>query len=241
MNMLTYLYSDKFVLSMTGAKLVTPNEAPSLHAIVERVATLAGIPKPKVAIVPSSAPNAFATGRSPSRAVVAVTHGLTRLLNEEELEAVISHEIAHVKHRDTLIAAMAATVAGAISYLAFMGRIGFWFGGMDENRDAGFLALIASMLVPLAALMVQAAISREREYKADEDGAKTIRKPLALASALEKIEKYVSRGLAPRVNPATSPLWIVNPFRGDALLELFSTHPPTWKRIKRLREMSMSL
>ncbi|RLE49953.1 MAG: protease [Candidatus Methanomethylicota archaeon] len=240
-NMLTYLYSDRIVLSMTGAKLVSPNEAPSLHAIVDKVAKMAGIPKPKVAIVSSSAPNAFATGRNPSNAVVAVTHGLTRLLNDEELEAVISHEIAHIKHKDTLIAAMAATIAGAISYLAFIGRLSFWFGGMEENRNAGFLALLASILAPLAALMIQAAISREREYKADEDGAKIIKKPLALASALEKIEKYVSRSVAPRVNPATSPLWIVNPFRGDVFLELFSTHPPTWKRIKRLKELSLSL
>ncbi|MDI9608890.1 MAG: M48 family metalloprotease [Candidatus Verstraetearchaeota archaeon] len=240
MNAISYLYSDRIVLSMTRAKVVSENEYPALHRIVSSLAASAGMPKPKVAIVNSNVPNAFATGRGPSKSVVAVTTGLLQLLNENELEGVLSHEISHVKHRDVLVASVAATIAGAISYLALMGRFGAFFGG-SRNRDANMIALILSFLAPLAAFLVQTAISRGREYEADREGAQLSRKPLSLASALEKIERTVKGGARLNINPSTSPLWIVNPFRGDAVMEMFSTHPSTWKRIERLKAMAMSV
>lgn len=240
MNAISYLYSDRIVLSMTRAKVVGENEYPALHRIVSSLAASAGMPKPKVAIVNSNVPNAFATGRGPSKSVVAVTTGLLQLLNENELEGVLSHEISHVKHRDVLVASVAATIAGAISYLALMGRFGAFFGG-SRNRDANVVALILSFLAPLAAFLVQTAISRGREYEADREGAQLSRKPLSLASALEKIERTVKGGARLNINPSTSPLWIVNPFRGDAVMEMFSTHPSTWKRIERLKAMAMSV
>ncbi len=240
LNAISYLYSDKIVLSMTRAKVIGENEYPALHRIVSSLATSAGMPKPKVAIVNSSVPNAFATGRGPSKSVVAVTTGLLQLLNENELEGVLSHEISHVKHRDVLVASVAATIAGAISYLALMGRFGAFFGN-SRNRDASMFALILSFLAPLAAFLVQTAISRGREYEADREGAQLSRKPLSLASALEKIERTVRGGTRLNINPSTSPLWIVNPFRGDAVMEMFSTHPSTWKRIERLKAMAMSV
>lgn len=240
MNAISYLYSDRIVLSMTRAKVVSENEYPALHRIVSSLAASAGMPKPKVAIVNSNVPNAFATGRGPSKSVVAVTTGLLQLLNENELEGVLSHEISHVKHRDVLVASVAATIAGAISYLALMGRFGAFFGD-SRNRDANMIALILSFLAPLAAFLVQTAISRGREYEADREGAQLSRKPLSLASALEKIERTVKGGARLNINPSTSPLWIVNPFRGDAVMEMFSTHPSTWKRIERLKAMAMSV
>lgn len=240
MNAISYLYSDRIVLSMTRAKVVGENEYPALHRIVSSLAASAGMPKPKVAIVNSNVPNAFATGRGPSKSVVAVTTGLLQLLNENELEGVISHEISHVKHRDVLVASVAATIAGAISYLALMGRFGAFFGD-SRNRDANMIALVLSFLAPLAAFLVQTAISRGREYEADREGAQLSRKPLSLASALEKIERTVKGGARLNINPSTSPLWIVNPFRGDAVMEMFSTHPSTWKRIERLKAMAMSV
>lgn len=240
MNAISYLYSDRIVLSMTRAKVVGENEYPALHRIVSSLAASAGMPKPKVAIVNSNVPNAFATGRGPSKSVVAVTTGLLQLLNENELEGVISHEISHVKHRDVLVASVAATIAGAISYLALMGRFGAFFGD-SRNRDANMIALVLSLLAPLAAFLVQTAISRGREYEADREGAQLSRKPLSLASALEKIERTVKGGARLNINPSTSPLWIVNPFRGDAVMEMFSTHPSTWKRIERLKAMAMSV
>ncbi|MDH7556411.1 MAG: zinc metalloprotease HtpX [Candidatus Methanosuratincola sp.] len=240
MNAISYLYSDRIVLSMTRAKVVGENEYPALHRIVSSLAASAGMPKPKVAIVNSNVPNAFATGRGPSKSVVAVTTGLLQMLNENELEGVLSHEISHVKHRDVLVASVAATIAGAISYLALMGRFGAFFGD-SRNRDANMIALVLSFLAPLAAFLVQTAISRGREYEADREGAQLSRKPLSLASALEKIERTVKGGARLNINPSTSPLWIVNPFRGDAVMEMFSTHPSTWKRIERLKAMAMSV
>ncbi|MEN3035024.1 MAG: M48 family metalloprotease [Candidatus Methanosuratincola sp.] len=239
-NAISYLYSDRIVLSITRAKVVSENEYPTLHRIVSSLAASAGMPKPKVAIVNSSVPNAFATGRGPSKSVVAVTTGLLQLLNENELEGVLSHEISHVKHRDVLVASVAATIAGAISYLALMGRFGAFFGD-SRNRDANMIALILSFLAPLAAFLVQTAISRGREYEADREGAQLSRKPLSLASALEKIERTVRGGARLNINPSTSPLWIVNPFRGDAVMEMFSTHPSTWKRIERLKAMALTI
>lgn len=239
-NMVAFFYSDKFVLAATGAKLVGPSEAPRLHAIVERVAMSAGIPKPKVAIVKKDVPNAFATGRSPQRALVAVTEGLLNNFSEEEIEAVIGHEIAHIKHRDTLIMTMAATIAGAIGYLAFISRWALIFGSGRRDRDSGasLLLLLALILAPLAATFVQLAISRAGEYRADEGSAQITRKPLALARALSKIELIVRRKPVVDVSPSTAPLWIVNPIRGDSLAELFSTHPPTEKRIARLKKIA---
>ncbi|MBC7120090.1 MAG: M48 family metalloprotease [Candidatus Methanosuratus sp.] len=240
MNAISYLYSDKIVLSMTRAKVVGENQYPALHRIVSSLAESAGMPKPKVAIVNSNVPNAFATGRGPSKSVVAVTTGLLQLLNENELEGVLSHEISHVKHRDVLVASVAATIAGAISYLALMGRFGSFFGD-SRNRSANIIALILSFLAPLAALLVQTAISRGREYEADREGAQLSRKPLSLASALEKIERAAMGNAKLNINPSTSSLWIVNPFRGDAVMEMFSTHPPTRKRIDRLKAMALNV
>lgn len=241
MNLVSYLYSDKIVLSMSHAKVVSETEYPDLHRIVSSLATSAGLPKPKVAIIKSKVPNAFATGRGPKNSVVAVTTGLLEILNENELEGVLSHEISHIKHRDILVASVVATIAGAISYLALVGRYSVFFGSSDRNRNAGALALLLSLLAPLAAFLIQMAISRGREYDADREGALLSRKPLSLASALEKIERTVRSGVPFNVNPSTSPLWIVNPFRGDALLEMFSTHPSTWKRIERLKAMAVSI
>lgn len=240
MNAISYLYSDKIVLSMTHAKVVSENDYPTLHRIVSTLAASAGLPKPRVAVINSGVPNAFATGRGPSRSVVAVTTGLMQMLNENELEGVLSHEVCHIKHRDMLVASVAATIAGAISYLALVGRFGAFFGD-QRNRDAGIIALLLSFLAPLAAFLVQTAISRGREYEADREGAQLCRKPLSLASALEKIERTVRNGTNFKVNPSTSPLWIVNPFRGDAVLEMFSTHPSTWKRIERLKTMAYAV
>ena len=239
-NLISYFYSDKIVLLMTHAKIVSEKEYPYLHNIVSKVAMMAGLPKPKVAIVNSKVPNAFATGRNPKNSVVAVTKGLLEILNENELEGVISHEIAHIKHRDVLISSIVATIAGAISYLAFIGRYSIFFGDV-RNRNASLIAFILSILAPLAALLVQMAISRGREYEADKEGAMLCKKPLSLASALEKIERHVRSGVMMNINPSTSPLWIVNPFRGDVLIELFSTHPPTWKRIEKLKAMAMGI
>ncbi|MGC8936109.1 MAG: M48 family metalloprotease [Candidatus Methanomethylicaceae archaeon] len=241
MNLVSYLYSDKIVLSMSHAKVVSETEYPDLHRIVSSLATSAGLPKPRVAIIKSKVPNAFATGRGPKNSVVAVTTGLLEMLNENELEGVLSHEISHIKHRDVLVASVAATIAGAISYLALVGRYSVFFSESDRKRNAGALALLLSLLAPLAAFLIQMAISRGREYDADREGALLSRKPLSLASALEKIERTVRSGVPFNVNPSTSPLWIVNPFRGDALLEMFSTHPSTWKRIERLKAMAVSI
>jgi heat shock protein HtpX len=241
-NIISYLYSDKIVLSMSHAKIVSEAEQPTLYRIVSTIAASAGLSKPKVAIVQSPLPNAFATGRGPNNSVVAVTTGLMGIVDENELEAVLSHEVSHVKHRDMLIASVAATIAGAISYLALMGRFSAFMGGTsDRDRNAGAIALILSFLAPLAAFLVQTAISRGREYEADREGAMLSRKPLSLASALEKIERTVRNSKPLNVNPSTSPLWIVNPFRGDALMEMFSTHPSTWKRIERLKAIAASI
>jgi len=242
LNLISYLYSDKIVLSMSHAKVVSETEQPALHRIVSTIAASAGLPKPKVAVIKTPVPNAFATGRGPNNSVVAVTTGLMSTVNENELEAVLSHEVSHVKHRDVLIASVVATIAGAISYLALMGRFSIFMGGSSgRDRNAGALALILSFLAPLAAFLVQTAISRGREYEADREGAMLSRKPLSLASALEKIERSVRSGKPLNVNPSTSPLWIVNPFRGDAILEMFSTHPSTWKRIERLKAIAVSI
>lgn len=245
MNGIAYLFGDKLVMSMTGAKVVPESEAPQLHAMVERIAAKAKVPKPKVGIVRTLSPNAFATGRSPGSSVVCVTEGALRLFDEQELEGVVAHEVSHVLHRDTLLAAVAATIAGALSWLAYAGRMGLLFGGRRDDRRGGggaeLLALAGLALVPIAASLTQLAISRGREYGADEEGARLTGKPLSLASALEKIERAVRNGYTIRANPSTSPLWIANPFRGDSVAELFMTHPPTSKRVERLRALARKM
>ena len=239
-NLIAYFYSDKIVLMSYGAKIVDEREAPSLHRIVENVASRAGIPKPKVAIVDTPTPNAFATGRNPKHAVVAVTTGILNILTPQELEGVIAHEISHIKHRDILISSIVAVMAGAIIYLANMLQWGllFGFGGDDEDNPLAFIGSILFMiLAPIAATLIQFAISRQREFYADEGGAK-YSNPVYLANALAKLERGVSLYPLEHRNPATEHMFIVNPFRGKSLMKLFSTHPSTEERIERLMEMA---
>ena len=231
-NFGAYWFSDKIVLAMYSAK---PSQNEKLNKIVEKVAKNAGIPMPKVYIVQSPIANAFATGRSTKNAAVAATTGILQVLNNEELEAVFSHEIAHVKNRDTLVSAMAATIGGAISFLANMAYFAAF--NRDNNRSNAVILLPLVFLAPIAAMLVRLAISRSREYGADHTGAYISRKPLALPSALEKISAVAQR-MPLRGNPATSHLWIVNPFKADIMMSLFSTHPPLEERIKRLKELS---
>jgi heat shock protein HtpX len=250
MNFASWFFSDRIVLSMYGVRLLDEEEAPWLHATVEKLARNAGIPKPKVGIAPMDVPNAFATGRNPEHGVVVVTPKIVELLNKDELEGVLAHEISHIKNRDTLIQAVAATIAGAITMLANMAQWFLMFGGAREEEErGGWLELIGLILMvilaPIAAAIIQMAISRAREYKADETGGIISGKPEALASALKKLEEY-SKRIPPElvkeeVNPATSHLFIVNPLKGDFLAELFSTHPPTEKRIMRLLELAKKL
>ncbi|HEY7460693.1 MAG TPA: zinc metalloprotease HtpX [Gemmatimonadota bacterium] len=235
-NVVTYFFSDKIVLRMYRAQSVSREEAPELYEIVERLSRKAGLPMPKVAILPQDQPNAFATGRSPRHAVVAATRGILQLLTREELEAVIAHELAHVRHRDMLIGTVAATLAGALSIVA---RSALWFGG-GRNREGGGnpLGLVAMILAPIAAVLIQLAISRSREFEADAGGAELSGRPRALASALQKLEAYAKRVPMPEANPATTHLFIVNPLRGDGgLASLFKTHPPTEQRVARLMQM----
>lgn len=241
MNLGAYWFSDRIVLSMYGAKEVTEAEAPELHRIVRGLAQRAGLPMPKVYVIPTETPNAFATGRNPEHAAVAATEGILRILTPDELEGVIGHELGHVAHRDILISSIAATIAGAIMLLAQMARWAAIFGGVggrdDEERGGGLLELIVmAVLAPLAAMLIQMAISRGREYGADAAGARYSRKPGALADALEKLERAAT--MVPLdANPATSHLFIVNPLRGGSIMTLFSTHPPTQERVARLRAM----
>lgn len=239
MNFISYWYSDKIVLAMYGAKEVPKAQNQELYKIVGRVAENADIPMPKVYMVDTDVPNAFATGRSTKHAAVAVTRGIMRLMNDDELEGVLSHEISHVKNHDTLTSTMAATIGGALAYLAQMAWFGVMFSGGNRREGSGNSIILLPLLIlaPLAATLVQLAISRTREFKADNDGAILSKKPLSLASALGKIESSVGR-IKLKGNPATSQLWIVNPFRGDAFVSLFSTHPPTSVRIQRLKELS---
>ncbi|MGC6486417.1 MAG: M48 family metalloprotease [Planctomycetota bacterium] len=245
MNIGGYLYSDQLVLRMTRARVIERQQAPALFDAVEQLAAAAGLPTPKVAVVPDAAPNAFATGRSPDRAVVAVTEGLLRLVEPRELRGVLAHELGHVKNRDTLVATVAAAGAGAISFVAQMVQWNALFGGLssdDDDGGGGLGALLLSFLAPIGAVLIQAGISRSREYMADEFAARLTRDPQALASALAKLQRYgqelIQRG-ASRPAPVATSLAIVNPvanLRGGAagLTNLFSTHPPTQARIERL-------
>ncbi|MBI4698965.1 MAG: zinc metalloprotease HtpX [Nitrospirae bacterium] len=240
MNLISYWFSDKIVLKMYKAKEVTENEAPELFSSVRRLAQKAEIPMPKVYIMDQDQPNAFATGRNPSHAAVAVTTGIMRILSREELEGVIGHELAHVKHRDILIGTIAATIAGAISYLAQMAQWAMIFGGRsDDERDGNPLAALVMMIVgPIAAMLIQMAISRSREYTADEGGARIAGNPRYLAGALKKLD-MASKSIPMHAQPATAHMFIVNPLSGGGLLKLFSTHPPIQERIARLESMTM--
>ena len=235
MNFFAYWSSDKLALRMAGAKEVTPEEAPQLHRIVEEVAALANVPKPKVYVVENPTPNAFATGRNPQHAAVAATTGILSLLDDRELRGVLGHELAHVQNRDILTSSIVATLAGAISMIAWMS---LFFGG---NRDRGnpMIGLLVFLLAPLAAAMIQMGVSRAREYQADADGAKYTHDPEALASALEKLHSGVQRNPMEQTPMAqsTAHLYIVNPFSAGGVSKLFSTHPPVEERVKRLREM----
>ncbi len=233
MNFASYFYSDKIALAMYGAKQVSRDQAPELFAIIEGLVARAGLPMPRVYVIPSPAPNAFATGRNPQHAAVAVTEGILRLLSREELQGVLAHELGHVKNRDILISSIAATMAGAIMMLARF-AIFFPMGGRDDDNRGGALGLLLTMiLAPIAALMIQMAISRSREYGADETGASISGNPYGLASALRKLQEG-NRRVPMEANPATSHLFIVKPFSGQSLMSLFSTHPPIEKRIERL-------
>lgn len=234
MNFVSYFFSDRIVLKMNRARVVSRADAPMLYEVVESLTRRAGMPMPKVAIIPSPQPNAFATGRNPEHAVVAATEGILRILDRDELEGVMAHELAHVKNRDILIASIAATLAAALTYLVYFGR--FLGGGRDRGPLGGILALVAILLVPLAAGLVQAAISRTREFGADAGGAEISGKPRALASALKKLEAGAKQ-LPMQVNPAAEHLYIVKPFSGRGMMSLFRSHPPTAERIERLLEM----
>ncbi len=242
-NVIAYYFSDKFVLMSYNARILDKHEMPWLHQMVERVARKAGLPKPKVAIVPTETPNAFATGRNPENAVVAVTEGILKLLSPEELEGVIGHEIAHIKHRDILISTIVATLAGTIIYIAewmlYWGGI-FFVSEEDSNPLELIGTILLLILAPIAATLIQFAISRQREFYADEEGAK-LTHPLWLANALAKLERGVELYPLERGNPATAHMFIINPFRKDFIAKLFSTHPPTEERIERLLEMCKKL
>ena len=240
MNFITYFFSDKIVLKMYKAREVTEAEAPVLHRIVRRLSQKAGMPMPKVYIIPDMSPNAFATGRNPNHAAVAATEGIMQLLTEEELAGVMAHELAHVRHRDILIGTIAATVAGAISYLAQMAQWAMIFGGRhDDDEGSNPIASLVMMIVfPIAAMLIQMAISRSREYAADEGGARLHGNPHALANALRKLHKG-AQVIPMHATPATSHMMIVNPFSGGALMKLFSTHPPVEERIARLESLRM--
>ncbi|MCB4792762.1 MAG: zinc metalloprotease HtpX [Elusimicrobia bacterium] len=244
MNMASYWFSDKLVLAMYGAKEIKENEMPEIYSIVQRLVMKSGIPMPKLYIINSPAPNAFATGRNPEHAAVAVTKSIVELLNDEELEGVIAHELSHVKNRDILIASIAATVAGAIFMLARMAQFAAMFGGSrdNDNRNGGALgAIVIAIIAPLAAMVIQMAISRSREYEADASGAKLCGKPLALASALKKLVDNVKHSRAEIGSPTTAHMFIVNPLKGKSLLTLFSTHPSLEDRVDRLEKMAQEM
>jgi len=238
-NFASYWFSDRIVLAMYGAQPIEESEASGLYRIVRTLATRAGIPMPRVYLIPSETPNAFATGRNPQHAAVAVTEGILRLLDEAELEGVLAHELSHVRNRDVLIATIAATLAGAITYLAHMAQWAAIFGGRrdDEEEGGGVVgALLMAILAPIAAMLIQLAVSRAREFQADASGARLAGKTWGLARALEKLET-ASQAIPMEAAPATAHLFIVNPLSGRTLLRLFSTHPPIEERIARLRSM----
>ena len=246
MNGISYFFSDKIALKSSGAQPVTREQVPRLYAVMERLAAKANLPVPKLFVIPEPAPNAFATGRNPHHASVAVTEGLLQLMNDDELEGVIAHELSHVRNYDILTSSIAATIAGAITYLASMGRFAMIFGGYgggndDRDRGGGGLAgLLTILLAPIAALMMQLFLSRTREYSADETGARMVGQPFGLISALQKLGAYNQRIPTTSVSPSTAALCIVKPwYGGGTWSSLFSTHPPLADRIAALREMTI--
>lgn len=238
MNFFSYWFSDKIILSIYGAREVSPQEAPKLYNMVQRLTQKAGLPMPKVYVIDNPNPNAFATGRNPNNSAVAVTTGILRILNDEELEGVIAHELAHIRHRDILLATIVATFVGTITFIA---RIAGWTmmfaGGNRDREDSGnvIVSLILMIVAPIAAVLLQLAISRAREFMADEGGARISGKPLALASALSKLEQAAQVVPMNNAGPATAHLFIVNPLRGSSIMKLFMTHPPIEERINRLK------
>jgi heat shock protein HtpX len=242
MNLSAYWFSDRMVLRMYGAKEMSESDAPGLHAIVHEIAIRGGLPMPKLYLISEDSPNAFATRRNPAHGSVAVTVGLIRMLTRNELAGVVAHELGHIKNRDTLIMTIAATFAGALSMIANMAMWGSFLGASESSDEdqgsspfAGFLGIL---FAPLAAILIQASISRSREYLADEAGAHLSRNPLALASALQNISSYTQTAAQSLGSPATTHLCIINPFSGGGLSRLFSTHPPTEARIARLKELA---
>jgi heat shock protein HtpX len=237
MNFVSYFYSDKIALAMYRAQPVTREQLPRAYEIVERLTQKIGIPMPKIYVIPDESPNAFATGRNPSHASVALTEGILKLLNDEEMEGVLAHELGHVNNRDILISSVAATIAGAITMVATMGRWAMIFGGMggdrEERQGGGLAALFMLIVAPIAASLIQLAVSRSREYQADATGAHFTGNPYALASALSKLDAY-SRRLPLQATPSTAHLFIIQPLLGISFGNLFSTHPPIAKRIERL-------
>jgi heat shock protein HtpX len=245
MNGIAYFFSDKIALASSGARPVSREEAPRLYAVMERLAAKGNLPMPKLYVIPQAAPNAFATGRNPSHASVAVTEGLLELMNDDELEGVIAHELSHVRNYDILTTSIAATLAGAITWIAQMGRFALIFGGYGGDRDrrggGGLEALLMLIVAPLAALLIQLGISRQREYAADAAGARLVGHPYGLISALEKLGAYNKRIPMTNVSPATSSLYIVRPLStGQVFTGLFSTHPPLPDRIEALRRMTVT-
>jgi heat shock protein HtpX len=240
MNFVSYWFSDKIALAMYGAQEVTEADAPEFYGIVRQLAARAELPMPRVYIIPSDSPNAFATGRNPEHAAVAATTGILRILSREELMGVMAHELSHVKHRDILIQSIAATVAGAITYLAHLAQFAAFFsGGRDRDNDGGGVLglLVMAIVGPIAALLIQMAISRSREYEADRGGAEVSGNPLYLAGALRKLEMASQQIPMREATPATAHMFIVNPLTGGGLMSLFSTHPSTEERVRRLEAM----
>src|SRR5215510_15228196 len=245
MNAFAYFFSDKIALMSSGAKPVTREQLPRLYAVMERLAAKANLPVPKLYVIPEAAPNAFATGRNPRHASVAVTQGLLELMNDDELEGVIAHELSHVRNYDILISSIAATIAGAIFHLASMGKWAMIFGGWGGDREerdggGGIAAILMLFLAPIAAMLLQLGLSRQREYSADATGARMVGNPYGLMSALEKLGAYNSRIATTAITPSTSSLCIVKPmFGGVTFSSLFSTHPPLADRVAALREMTI--
>jgi heat shock protein HtpX len=237
LNLGAYWFSDRIALAMARAKPISEQEAPRLYEIVRELTTRAGLPMPRLYMIPQDQPNAFATGRSPKKAAVAVTRGIVQLLSEDELRGVIAHELAHIRNRDILIQSVAATIGGAITYLGYML---LWFGGDDESPLSLIASLALVLLAPIAATIIQLAISRQREYSADATGAEISGNPESLASALLRLEEG-AKAIPMQVNQAAEPLYIVKPFSGRGIASLFSTHPPIEERVRRLRQMRPAL
>ncbi|MFQ5817261.1 MAG: zinc metalloprotease HtpX [Terriglobia bacterium] len=239
LNFGAYFYGDKIALAMSRARPVSRAQAPRMYAAMERLCARTGLPMPRLYIIPEAQPNAFATGRNPQHAAVAATAGLLEVMNDEELEGVLAHELAHVRNRDTLIMSVAATIAGAITYAAHLGYFAALFGGRGGRNGGGnvFVMLLMLILAPIAAMMIQMAISRQREYAADAAAARFIGHGYGLASALEKLGAYAKRVPMRRVEPSQAHMFIVQPLAGGAMAKLFSTHPPVEERMRRLRAL----